>query len=447
MQVKRQNLLEEYRENFEEYGHTYASSVLGDTTIVTREPLNIQAVLATQFKDFGLGPRKHKPFSPLLGDGIFTVDGPGWEVSRALLRPQFARSQITQLENLEEHLQTMMECIPNGEGLTWRNRSCNSLKHRLSALRNGENDEETLGPRFTKYFNAAQDHLVTRFFLRDLANLHNPKDFKEAIQFIHNFVDRYVQKALDIQSQSDRKPNSEKPTTEKYVFLEAIAQETQDPVILRDALLNILLAGRDTTASLLGWVFYLLVRHPSVEQKLRATIQEHFGKEGEKPITFESLKNCKYLVWVINETMRMYPTVPINSRVAVVDTVLPLGGGPDQRSPVFVPKGTSVEYMIYAMHRREDIWGPDANWFRPERWGEKRNSKEFNNFEFLPFNAGPRICLGQQFALTEASYTIVRIFQRFKRFENAELNQFVKCNQTLTMAVGGKGVLVRCYGE
>lgn len=68
--------------------------------------------MATQFKDFGLGPARHGVFHPLLGDGIFTLDGHGWEHSRALLRPQFARDQITQLENMEEHVQTLMDCIP-----------------------------------------------------------------------------------------------------------------------------------------------------------------------------------------------------------------------------------------------------------------------------------------------------------------------------------------------
>ncbi|KAK6534864.1 Protein kinase alk2 [Arthrobotrys megalospora] len=438
--------------------------MLGARTIITREPRNIQALLATQFKDFAIGPRKYKAFSPLLGNGIFTIDGPGWEISRALLRPQFARSQITQLENLEEHLQILMDCITEGEEVDLQElffeltidtathflcgESCNVLLHRRNVLRQGkEVDDEVPGRKFAQCFNTSQDHLVSRFFLQDLASLHNPKEFKDSTKFCHEFIDRYVKRAIEAH-RSGKGGNTTASGTQKYVFLEAIVEETQDPIILRDALLNILLAGRDTTASLLAFVFYLLVRYPEVEKKLRATIYDHFGDEcdgAEKPITFETLKGCHYLRWVVDETLRVYPTVPLNSRMAVVDTTLPLGGGPDQKSKVFIPKGTSVEYSVYAMHRREDIWGSDANWFRPERWGEPRNSKEYGNFEYLPFNGGPRICLGQQFALTEASYTIVRMFQRFKRFENAELNQFVRCNTKLTMAVGGKGTFVKCF--
>ncbi|KAF3942314.1 hypothetical protein ABW19_dt0206010 [Dactylella cylindrospora] len=458
---KKQQLPEFIRSEFELYGNTYALSLLGTTSISTREPRNVQALLATQFKEFGLGPSRYGVFKPLLGDGIFTLDGHGWEHSRGLLRPQFSRDQITQLENMEQHVQTMMDCIPGDGSVTdlqelffeltidtatqfLFGESCDALAHRRRTLR-GEINEAPVGIKFAFAFNLAQEHLVNRYRLRKFYNWHNPQDFKDANRICHDFVDKYVHRAIHIGKMGIN--HSEKEGKKQYIFLEEIAKETQDPKILRDSLLNILLAGRDTTAGLLAFTFYLLVRYPEVEQKLRATIKDSFGEEGDqKLLTFEGLKNCIYLRWVVNEVLRLYPSVPFNTRTAIKDTILPVGGGPDQLSPVFVPKGTNVEYSVYAMHRREDIWGPDANWFRPERWGEPRK-KGFNNFEYLPFNGGPRICLGQQYALTEASYAIVRMFQRFKRFENGELNPFLKCNATLTMCVGGKGTLVKCYKD
>ena len=90
----------------------------------------------------------------------------------------------------------------------------------------------------------------------------------------------------------------------------------------------------------------------------------------------------------------MYPSVPINSREAVRDTTLPRGGGPDEKSPVFIPKGMRVQYAVYALHRRKDLYGADAEEFRPERWSEGRLG---HNWEYLPFNGGPRICLGREF--------------------------------------------------
>ena len=88
--------------------------------------------------------------------------------------------------------------------------------------------------------------------------------------------------------------------------------------------------------------------------------------------------------------LRLHPVVPRNSRQAVRDTVLPLGGGHDGLSHVLVPKGTLVTYNLYAMHRRTDIYGQDANAFRPERWMEKDLRPRWG---YLPFNGGPRICI------------------------------------------------------
>lgn len=97
--------------------------------------------------------------------------------------------------------------------------------------------------------------------------------------------------------------------------------------------------------------------------------------------------------------LRLYPVVPMNNRVAIRDTYIPVGGGPDGKSPVFVPKGRSISYSVYAMHRREDIYGPDAAEFKPERWEKLRPA-----WDYLPFNGGPRICLGRESTNTSNSF-------------------------------------------
>ncbi|KAJ6257072.1 Cytochrome P450 [Drechslerella dactyloides] len=457
-----QSLPEWARSESLKWGNTYAVRFLGSTSITTAEPRNIQAVLTAQFKDFGIGPPRIGSFGPLLGSGIFSMDGRAWEHSRALLRPQFTRDQITQLENMEEHIKIMIDCIPTDGRIVdlqelffeltidtathfLFGESCETLMHRRNVLR-GEVNEIPVGNRFARAFDLSQRHIVNRYRLRKYYYMHNPEEFKEANRICHEFADKYVHRAIEHHNRVGLQ-EPEKPGKKRYVFLEEIAKETQDPTILRDALLNILLAGRDTTASLLSFVFYLLVRHPEVEEKLRAAIKEHFGEDDGSLLTFDKLKSCKYLRWVIDETLRLYPVVPFNVRAAIEDTTLPLGGGADGKSPIFVPKGTSIEYSVYTMHRREDIWGPDSNCFRPERFGESHNKEGFGNFEYLPFNGGPRICLGQQFALVEASYAIVKLFQRFTRFENGEPNPFMKLNATLTMCVGGKGVLAKCFKD
>ncbi|KAF3162545.1 Protein kinase alk2 [Orbilia oligospora] len=459
--VKRQTVLEFMRGNYEEYGHTFAMNTLGKTTITTREPKNLQAMLSTQFKDFSAGDGKRGPFGPLMGQAIINLDGPAWEHHRALLRPQFSRNQITQLQNLEEHFITLTKCIPDSTSsssvdlqelffeLTMDTstdflfgESTDTLKQRLSILEDKESrgEEFLAGASFAKAFNDAQEHSFKRFCMKDLYALHNPKEFRDAVRECHLFVDRYVNSAIE-------RAKSGKAGTGKYIFMDAITKDTLNPSLLRDAALSLLLAGRDTTGSLIGFIFYLLVRHPEIQDKLRKVIYEEFGPTYEPSrITFESLKNCKYLKYVIDEVSRLYPTIPINGRVAARDTTLPLGGGIDGKSPLFVPKGTPVEFCIYAMHRRVDIWGEDAHCFRPERW-ETRTKTETSSWEYLPFNGGPRVCIGQQFALTETAYTVVRMFQEFKRFESGDMDPFVKTLSLLSTCVGGKGVLVRCYRE
>ena len=90
--------------------------------------------------------------------------------------------------------------------------------------------------------------------------------------------------------------------------------------------------------------------------------------------------------------LRLHPPVPVNIKQAVRSTSLPRGGGADGTLPIDIPSGTVISYCVYAMHRRTDIWGADADTFPPERWVDARVS-----WEWLPFNGGPRICLGREF--------------------------------------------------
>lgn len=151
-------------------------------------------------------------------------------------------------------------------------------------------------------------------------------------------------------------------------------------------------------------------------KKLRSVVLDTFGDfSSTSTITFEALKSCSYLQHVMHEVLRLHPVVPENSRRAVRNTTLPRGGGEDGASPIYIRAGEEVTYNVHIMHRREDLWGADANEFRPDRWSGRRPG-----WEFIPFNGGPRICLGQQFALTEAGYVIVRMLQRFDKVENMD---------------------------
>lgn len=203
-----------------------------------------------------------------------------------------------------------------------------------------------------------------------------------------------------------------------------LATHTQDRVELRDQTLAVLLAGRDTTSTMLGWAICRLALHTEVFSKLRDTVLHEFAP-GEA-ITFAKLKGCRYLQHFLNEVLRLHPTVPVNQRMAIKDTTLPVGGGPDHQSPIAIREGTIILFSVYIMQRRKDLWGPDALEFKPERWEEQRPA-----WQYLPFLGGPRICLGQQFALTEAGYLLVRLLQEFDTIEPVDRTEMQKLRKGL----------------
>lgn len=232
----------------------------------------------------------------------------------------------------------------------------------------------------------------------------------EGLDVINNFINQYIERALRLSPEE----LADKTKGDKgYTFLHAISGYTRDRKMLRDQIIAILLAGRDTTASTLSWVFYEFARHPDVVSKLRTEILETVGKN--RTPTYEDLKSMTYLKNVINETLRLYPVVPFNVRLALKDTTLPRGGGPDGSEPVAVTKDTPIGYSTLVMQRRPDLYPPvsdtfaDPGVFSPERWAHWHPKPH----HYIPFNAGPRICVGQQFALTEMSYVLVRLLQRF----------------------------------
>lgn len=199
-----------------------------------------------------------------------------------------------------------------------------------------------------------------------------------------------------------RKSEPEQHPNTRYVFLHELVSQTSNKIKIRSELLNILLAGRDTTASMLSNVWFELANRPDVWRRLRREVD---ALDGAFP-TFERLKDMKYLRAVLNESLRLHPVVPENDRQAEVDTVLPVGGGEDEKSPVFVKKGQLVHWSLYSMHRRKDLYGEDAEDFKPERWLDEGGKKGLRvGWEYLPFNGGPRICIGRRFLLSFFSFS------------------------------------------
>ncbi|KAF9283641.1 hypothetical protein BGZ88_010381 [Linnemannia elongata] len=147
---------------------------------------------------------------------------------------------------------------------------------------------------------------------------------------------------------------------------------------------------------------YNLGKHPEVMERVRQEIFSVVGRD-RKP-DHEDIKKLKFLKQVINETLRLYPAVPFNIKTCLEDDVLPNG--------YFIPKGSLVVHSSYVTHRMKEYWGEDAEEFDPDRWGPER-VKSVRPFMFFPFHAGPRICLGQNFAYNQAMNTMTRLLQKY----------------------------------
>ncbi|TVY20558.1 Cytochrome P450, partial [Lachnellula arida] len=399
--------------------YTFEASPFGRRMILTAEPENIKAILASQFTAYGKGERFNREWKPFLGDSIFTTDQEQWHNSRQLLRPQFIKDRVSDLDVFEEHVQVLMEHMTKA-GRYWDGRqgkefdlsdlffryTLDAATHFLLGRSAGslDNPELEFADAFAE-IQRIQNYLaragpLNKFFPRTTFN----KKLKILNEFVNPFIDdtlRLTPEELATKTKSE----------EGYTFLHALAGFTRDRQVLRDQLVAVLLAGRDTTASTLSWTFYELARHPEIYQKLRAEIIERVGLR--RAPTYDDLKSMKYLQNVMHETLRLYPVVPYNIRFALHDTTLPLGGGPSGLSPLAILKGEIVTYSTLVMQRRADLT-PNPLAFHPERW-ETWQPKPWT---YIPFNGGPRICIGQQFALTEMGYTVVRLLQRFRGLES-----------------------------
>ncbi|KAF4633345.1 hypothetical protein G7Y89_g4774 [Cudoniella acicularis] len=283
---------------------TYKYSVFGSTNVVTSDEKNIQAVLAIQFNDFELGPLRRACFWPLMGSGIFTQDGKAWEHSQAMMRPQFVRDQVSNLDLEEKHVQNMMKALD----IRMQNNHIASVDLQVLFRLTLDTATEFLFGKSVNMDIRVQTQKSTALW---------PKGFRESCKVCHEYIDQIVNRAL---SQDQRQTVSEKDSMggkDKYVFLDALITQTQDPTELRSQLLNILLAGRDTAASLLS-PFLCLSLDPVRYKKLRSLVVEEFGTyDNPSEITFEKLKG-------------------FNDRYANKDTTLPRGGGKDGRSKIFI---------------------------------------------------------------------------------------------------------------
>jgi cytochrome P450 len=283
---------------FGDYGnkvnpYTVEAGVGKGRVILTADPENIKAILATQFQDYGKGEQFNKDWHEFLGDSIFATDGKKWHDSRQLIRPQFIKDRLSDIKVFEKHVGILLPMLGgNGETIDIANlffrytldaatdfllgRSVDSLIHEQA--------------RFAEAFSQVQhiQSLIQRF---GIFQWMVPRGrFHKEIKVLNEFVNSFVDDALRL---SPAELEKTAKSDDGYTFLHAIASYTRDRSMLRDQLVAVLLAGRDTTACTLSWTFYELSNHPKIVQRLRSEILQQVGPV--KTPTYADLKSMRYL--------------------------------------------------------------------------------------------------------------------------------------------------------
>lgn len=416
------------------YGDTYIIRHFFEDRIMTVEPEHIKAMLATQFEEFEKGHVFQLTVNSLLGTGVFNSDGDMWRFHRSITRPFFSKDRISHFDIFDRHadaaLQIMKKRFKEGYPVDFQDvvgrftvdsaseflfgHDIRSLDGSLpypsyAATRNAPDESNA----FFKAFRQAQIDTASRTRLSlawPLFEFWKDKT-KEQLKLVRLTLDPLLKQAIE--NKKRRSPDEKIEADQAETLLEYLVEQTEDEAILRDEILNLAVAGQETTMATLTFAIYMLAEHPDVFHRLRQEVLTNIGST-RRP-TFEDFRNMKYMRAVINETLRLYPAVPFNQRAAKKATTLP---GKLGQEPFFVAAGQRVTYSVFSMHRRTDLWGPDALEFDPDRFLDHRLQKYLtpNPFIFLPFNGGPRICLGQQFAYHEASFFLVRLLQQFSKF-------------------------------
>ena len=321
--------LPELTHRYNTLGNTFQSTTLGSVSINSIDPENLHTVFSTKSNDWGVEPVRLPAQFPFCGRGFITTDGTAWEHSRSLLRPSFHKGNIVDLPTFGIHVEKILDRIPKDGSMVdlqplfyslvrwalacmrWWIERANCLQYldtatlflfgkSVDSLSNGT-------PVETQAFLQAFDHALlgsgVRIALGPFKFLYpylDPKWLKSCA-ITHGFIDKHVRTALEhrslrtsgtLESQSIEKSGRKSP-----ILLHALAEQTEDPIELRNEIMQALIAAQETTAALISNVFFLLSRHPSVWQTLRQEVTAL----GHEELNVDCLQNLEYLDHVLNE--------------------------------------------------------------------------------------------------------------------------------------------------
>jgi cytochrome P450 len=334
-----------------------------------------------------------------LGKGLLTSDGPLWTRQRKLIQPAFRHDRLAAAygDVIAAFAQRMVNAFQDGEV---RNIGEDMGKLTLDVVVKSlfgeelQQDTREIGGLLLAIAESANERLNTPFrpssWLSPRRNLRERRAVARFDQIIRALVHTRRQSA----SQRDDLLS---------VMLAAADEETGAGMSerqLRDEMMTLFLAGQDTTAHALSWTWYLLSRHPAAEARLQDELQRVLA--GRTPRAAD-LPNLPYTEMIVREAMRLFPPAPLFARQPVEDVAI---GGWE------IPEGSQVVVSVYALHRDPRFF-PEPDQFNPDRFAPGWEER-IPRYAYLPFGGGPRVCIGNGFAMMEARLVLATVAQRCK---------------------------------
>ncbi|CEG47010.1 Cytochrome P450, E-class, group I [Plasmopara halstedii] len=414
-------------------GEPFLLSLPGkDDMMFIAKPEHIEQVLKTQFDNFPKSQHIHDVFFDLLGDSIVTTNGETWKRQRRVLVNLFsARALREHMTPISLKYLAQLHHIFEIAEASKTTIDVFGLMHRYTLDVFAEigfgTEMKLLEGRFEPFAKAIEDsqYIVSARFkqldalwkIKRWLNIDSEKKLRHAIQIIDEHIMQIVSGA--IQRRQERQEAKSTGNDVKSIdrdivsiILETIETNNDiiDPVEVRNIAVAALIAGRDTTADALSWLFYMLSENPSVEAKLRFELLKHMpnlATDTKHVPSVEELNQVPFLEATIRELLRLMPVGPIIATHCVRDTVFPDG--------TFVPKKTDIGIAFYTTGRLTSVWGEDALHFKPERFldAETGDVLKVSSSKFCAFSAGPRTCVGRNLAYLEMKIVIATIVSRF----------------------------------
>ncbi|KAI7726085.1 hypothetical protein M8C21_024698 [Ambrosia artemisiifolia] len=375
--------------------------------LFTSDPTNIHYILSKNFPNYPKGPDFRRIFD-ILGNGIFNSDHELWELHRKTTtvslfkHPNF--HMLLEASIMDKINKGLMPVLEHYHVIDLQDIFQRFSFDAICVLLL-EYDPESLSVSLPivpceKAFTDAEEALLWRHFLPEKVwklqkrfGLGKEKKLSDAWKAFDEFIYGCLA----------RKEKEDKQSTGLLTSLMSgfrgqpgISYDSKE--FLRDTILSLMLAGKDTTSTCLSWFFYLLTQNPSVESKIRKEIYNKTGSQKWKPLTIKDLEGLLYLHGGLCEALRLYPPVALEHKAPTKADILPTGHVVDEESRIIL--------SFYSMGRMEGLWGDDCLEFKPERWFSKgangiNGIKHEPSYKFPAFHAGPRTCLGKEMGMIQ----------------------------------------------